>query len=112
MARLLDDPGEAWNLTPEEARELLPRAAGLYSVLATRAQDSIPTVTFVPKTSDRWLKVSQVAELLGRDKRWVYRRARGWPFTRKEGRSLVFSERGGELLQPRRLLDAQPSLSP
>ena len=48
------------------------------------------------KNGDRLLTVAQLAERLGRDRRYVYRRAHsaGWDFTMKDGKSLMFSERG------------------
>jgi hypothetical protein len=33
---------------------------------------------------------------VGRDPRWVYRRAYRWDFTIKDGKALMFSERGLE----------------
>lgn len=44
--------------------------------------------------SRRWLTVAQVAERLGRDARWVYRRCHRWDFVHREGRSLLFDEVG------------------
>jgi predicted DNA-binding transcriptional regulator AlpA len=50
------------------------------------------------RNGDRLLTVPQLAERLGRDKRWVYRRAHSpdWNFTVQDGKSLMFSERGLE----------------
>lgn len=46
------------------------------------------------RNGDRWLDVAAVAARLGKDRRWVYRRCSGWDFVVREGRSLMFSERG------------------
>jgi hypothetical protein len=42
------------------------------------------------------LTVPQLAERVGRGKRWVYRRAHSWDFTVQDGKALMFSERGFE----------------
>ncbi len=49
-----------------------------------------------PQATDRLLTVDQVAGRLGVTPDYVYRHAKGWPFRRKVGKYLKFSERGLE----------------
>lgn len=49
-----------------------------------------------PPAGDRLLDVHEAAKKLGRSEDWLYRRARKLPFTRPDGRSLQFSEKGIE----------------
>jgi hypothetical protein len=79
----------------ETAARLVALASELASLAASLADREPPRPTArEPKPKDTWLSVSAVAARLNRSERWVYRRARSWPFCRKEGRTLMFSERG------------------
>ena len=48
------------------------------------------------QTSDRLLDVEEAAERLGVSRDYIYRNHRRFPFTRREGRSLRFSDQGIE----------------
>lgn len=95
------DAGELLALIQGCPRELVP--AVLVALAARLASEPGPTPADSDpgppprqgsKAAERWLTVAQVAERLGRDARWVYRRAHRWPFVAREGRSLLFNERG------------------
>jgi helix-turn-helix protein len=114
LGNLLNDPGLAWDLDEREARRLLPRVAALQAVLAVKLAAREPRVEtpgpqpLPSRNGDHWLTVAQVAERLGRDRRWVYRRAYSWDFTVKDGKALLFSERGlAAWMDRHRVLDAE-----
>lgn len=75
-------------------------AALLAAVAGRLAEPDVSSVPPVPPPikstgkSSRWLTAAEVAERLGRDRRWVWRRACRWDFTHREGRVLLFSEAG------------------
>lgn len=100
LSDLAANPGLVRDATAEDAARLLAEisalAVGLTARLSFRAEAHAASERQEQSRGlpDRWLTVQQVAERLGRDARWVYRRARRWPFTVKEGKSLLFSERG------------------
>jgi len=77
--------------SPEE----LPRLLGdLEEVRATAlARLMAPTQ---PQPPDMLLKVGKAAERLGVSQDYLYRNHRRYPFTRREGRSLLFSAQGIE----------------
>src|SRR5688572_16125686 len=77
----------------ELPREQVP---AVLAALAARLLEPEPTGAVEPPprnggAAERWITVQQVAERLGRDARWVYRRCHGWDFTVRTGRALSFS---------------------
>jgi predicted DNA-binding transcriptional regulator AlpA len=87
--------------------ELIP---SLLTLLAARLAESAPAAAAPIPCHDsparrRWLTVQQVAERCGKTPRWVYRRCHQWDFTCREGRSLLFDERGLEAYMQRRRLN-------
>jgi hypothetical protein len=90
-------------MTPRERIELAARVRRLVedAGLILRELEREPEAELRPtpppqRRPARWLTVAEVAERLGRDVRWVYRRANRWPFAVREGRALLFDERGME----------------
>jgi hypothetical protein len=101
LAALLADPRRVAELTRDNAAAALAEASALLAALAARLAETQaeppPAAAKVPpagKPVARWLTVAQVADRLGRDPRWVYRRCHRWPFVHREGRSLLFNEAG------------------
>jgi excisionase family DNA binding protein len=64
-------------------------ATEMSTALADQADQPAP-----PPTEEQLLTAKEVAERLGMKKRWVYRNADRFPFTRHLGRSVRFSEAG------------------
>lgn len=83
--------------------------AALLSAIAARIlalpEEPAPAPRPARREPARWLSVSQVAARLGQDKRWVYRRCHRWDFVHREGRVLLFSEKGLEDHLERHRLD-------
>ena len=80
--------------------------ARLAAIPSRNGEASLPPKPEPGRNGDSWLTSEQVAQRLGRDKRWVWRRARSWDFTVKHGNSLSFSERGlAEYMERHRLQD-------
>jgi hypothetical protein len=64
-------------------------------VAALEAESGPPSERPSPGDGDRLLTADEVAACFRRSVGWVYRNARHWPFTRREGRKTVrFSEAG------------------
>jgi hypothetical protein len=88
LADVLADPAEAWALSPDQARGLLPRIAALVAVLQARAATREPQqpvaepAESTPK-DDTLLTPEQVATVLGVEVAAVARLCR--PFRRKLG---------------------------
>jgi hypothetical protein len=79
--------------TPEERAGLVVQlAARLAALGAGLAQTplSVPATT----TSDRNLDIEETARRMGVSERYLYRRAKELAFVVREGRKLLFSERG------------------
>lgn len=75
--------------------EELPRLLGdLEEVRATALARLIAPAQ--PQSPDVLLKVGKAAERLGVSRDYLYRNHRRYPFTRREGRSLLFSANGIE----------------
>jgi predicted DNA-binding transcriptional regulator AlpA len=96
---LLVDPSAAMSLSPAEAIVLLARVGAVEALLRARLAAPMPLAVPAEQArgvpaNDRLLTVGQVAERLSMDRRQVYRRANRWPFVRKVGKNLRFSERG------------------
>lgn len=89
---LLTDPTRAAVLPAEERACVLVQLAALLAALGA----GVPTARAVPTDSGRLLTVRQLAERLQQSEDYVYRHARDWPFTTRNGRSLRFSEAGLE----------------
>ena len=77
---------------------LLVELAALQCAVAARLAEPTPPpaplASPAREKAPRWLSVPEVAERLGRDHRYVYRRAATWPFTVKDGKRLAFEEAG------------------
>ena len=102
-------PADVAEMPSEQIPGLLVALSAIQSAIAARlavAPAPLPNRQR-EETSDRMLTVAQVAERLGRDKRYVYRRAhsKGWDFTARDGKSLMFSERGLAAWMERRRVD-------
>jgi predicted DNA-binding transcriptional regulator AlpA len=67
------------------------RIAALQSALAARL---LAEGTSVSTTTEKLLNIHEAADLLGLSVDWLYRRAKGLPFTRKVGRALPFDRVG------------------
>ncbi len=89
-------------MTNLEAFRALADAApadGMVMVPVTWCREALgssPSVPVADDKADRLLTAEQVAARLEWSERSVYRAAKAWPFARKLGKSLRFSERGLE----------------
>lgn len=108
LATLAADPERVGNVPPDALPALIGEAESLRALLWARLQAApAPTAPEPSKGNgtapDRLLTAQVAADLLGVDKRWVYRKADSLPFTRKlsEG-TLRFSSRGLEKWKERR----------
>lgn len=97
LDQLLQDPARARDLSPDAARDLLARLAGLYPLLLAQALN-LPTGENggAPVEGDRLLTVEEAARKLSMSEDWCYRQAKRLPFAVRIGRQLRFSERGVE----------------
>jgi hypothetical protein len=84
-------------LSGDEAATALAELSALQAALVAR----LPSAKAQPNPEardvalDRLLTAEEVSARFKRSKDWVYRRAKKWPFTVREGRKTVrFSERG------------------
>lgn len=108
LETLLSDPARAEALPRAELPELLGQIEQLRAALWTRLQAPLepegrPTSDIERKSGDRLLSVEELAERLGVDHRWIYRRVDTFPFTRRlSERTLRFSEQGFERWLKRR----------
>jgi excisionase family DNA binding protein len=97
LATIAADPQRIADLQPDRIPELLGaceelRARLLAHLMATSRPTPATTQAAAP---DRLLDITQAAELLGVDVRWIYSRSGSLPFTRRLGaRKLRFSEQG------------------
>ena len=55
---------------------------------------AMPAGVVVPSGGDRLLTVAELASRMGTSTDYIYRHAGHWPFTRRVGRSIRFSEAG------------------
>lgn len=91
-------------IVPDDFRTWLEELVAAEATIPARvvlarlpAEDTPEPVAAKSSQSDRMLTVQEAAERLGVDTRWVYRRAKKLPFTRKLSTgTLRFSERGLE----------------
>ncbi len=81
----------AQTVSPEELARLL---GDLEEVRVTALARLIAPAT--PRAPDRLLSVNQAAERLGVSRDYIYRNHQRFPFTRREGRCLLFSAQGIE----------------
>ena len=94
---LLADPDQVAEVNRDDIPELIGTLATLQALLLARLSDAPERPLTPPNAPDRLLTVEEVAEALGVDTRWVYRKheAGKLPFARKLGpNTLRFSERG------------------
>ncbi len=96
--QLLEHPEQISGITVSEGRRLLVSLSALMTALAARSCEQEPVGNQSVRTTpvpDRLLTVSQVAEILGVERSWVYRHNGEWPFRVQLSRKTVrFSERG------------------
>ena len=102
LDELAADPARAAALPLDAVRALLTRCAVAQAVLLPRVLEPAPDGHNRAEV-DRLLKARAAAERLGVSEDYVYRHANTFPFTRRLGRSLRFSEQAIErYLQARR----------
>ena len=78
-----------------QRRALLCQLAAVQTVLSTRLADASGAVSVDgANQGDRLLTVDEVVRRTGMSRDYIYRHANAFPFTRRLGRSLRFSERG------------------
>jgi excisionase family DNA binding protein len=98
LAVLLVDPMRAAEVPADQVPALLAQVAAeqarLAAVQAALAARLGGTHNGTPNDADRWLSVAEVAERTGFSVDYLYRHAGKFPFTRRQGRSLRFSEAG------------------
>jgi excisionase family DNA binding protein len=90
LLAVFDDPARLAEVPPPEARVLVAKLAPLLFGLfaSAHASDGGASVT------DRSLTVKEAADRLGVSPSYLYKHADDYSFSRREGRRLVFSERG------------------
>lgn len=79
------------NSLPFMQREKLPELLGELEVIRASAVMRLSTAPVVPDRHDSLLSVEQAAERLNVSTDYLYRNSRSLPFTRREGRKLLFS---------------------
>ncbi len=95
LVALLVDPAHSQEVPVEAIPTLLCQLSALQSALASRL-GAVPQ-TAPPRSSlsnDRLLKADDVATRANLSRDYVYRHADRFPFTRRIGRALRFSEKG------------------
>lgn len=90
MRRELED---ALRLARDLDREELPRLLGELEEVRATAMGRLATA---PAQPDRSLSVDELARRMGVGRDYVYHHHHEWPFTRRRGKKLVFSENGFE----------------
>jgi excisionase family DNA binding protein len=97
LADLLTDPIRGRDLAPEQAAGLLVALAAIQASLLAQV------VAHAPKDAgaetgpppDRLLTVEELAKMLGVERRWIYRHADDFPFTKRlSRRAMRFRESG------------------
>ena len=98
LAELLRDPTLVNNLPPEAIPTVLCQLAALQSALAARlltTPSGNRQPLNAPEHGDRLLTAEEAGPLMGVNRRWLYRHAKGLPFTKRLSRkALRFSEKG------------------
>jgi len=96
LAALIADPARAAEVPADQVPGLVAhvaaeqaRLAAVQAALAARLASN-----GTPNDADRWLSVAEVAERTGFSADYLYRHANKFAFTRRQGRSLRFSEAG------------------
>lgn len=79
---------------PQIPRERLPELLGELEVLRTTALLRLSPPAVPPAQRDELLDVVAASERLGISKDRLYRRSSKYPFTRRDGRKLLFSANG------------------
>lgn len=108
LATIASDPERIADLAPDVLPRLIGEAEALRARLWARLQEgaAVDAVTPPPRRDDgedRLLTAAEAAELLGVDRRWIYRKADDLPFTRRlSSGTLRFSKRGLERWSKRR----------
>jgi predicted DNA-binding transcriptional regulator AlpA len=71
--------------------EQLPEFLGELEQVRVTALARLAAPVFMQPQMDRQLEVDEAAKLLGMSEDYLYRHHQGFPFTRREGRRLLFS---------------------
>jgi predicted DNA-binding transcriptional regulator AlpA len=91
LDELATDPAKAVMLTPEVAKALLVKVAGLHVVLLISALTTTPTPS--ANGTDRFLDAADVGAMIGKSKSWVEKNTESLPKRRKVGGEGKWSER-------------------
>ena len=75
-------------------REKLPELLGELEVIRATAVMRLAAPTVMPQRHDSLLDVKEASERLGMSTDYLYRNSQALPFTRREGRKLLFSSLG------------------
>jgi excisionase family DNA binding protein len=89
---------DALRLARDLDREELPRLLGELEEVRATAMGRLATPP-APTQPDRSLSVDELASRMGVSRDYVYHHHHEWPFTRRRGKKLVFSENGLERWQ-------------
>jgi hypothetical protein len=89
LQKVLD---EAQSLAPEELAALLGELRTIELIAQGRMQAAIRPANF--SRGEEWLTVEEVSERMHKSRDWIYRHSAAWPFTRRAGRTLLFSSTG------------------
>lgn len=93
---IVADPDQAASVSVVEIPALLVQIASIQAILLSRlAVSSNGAKTQGPPADDRFLTAEEAAPIMNVTPRWMYRKARSLPFTRRINRkTLRFSEQG------------------
>ena len=96
LAELLENPGRVADLPAEAIAELRGQLAKVDTILLSRLLGSGGNGNGESLETDRLLSAKEVAVRMGVCLDYVYKNASEFPFARKEGRRVLFSDRGLE----------------
>lgn len=74
--------------------KILADTLAVQSRIVERLKATTPTARQPSFIEDELLDVDQAAKLLGRSRGWLYHHAKDFPFTKRNGRALLFSRHG------------------
>jgi excisionase family DNA binding protein len=98
ITRLIEDPRLVAQLSPEAVRAVLAASAAMVVQLAALQPVLLARLLEVDGTptesAEGLLDVEEAAKKIGMSRDWLYRHAKGLPFTRRVGRALRFDRVG------------------
>lgn len=92
LAHLVEHPDRIGDVDPADVPVLLGQLAEMQARLHARMVSALAAPA--PPTTDRLLKAKAAAAMLGMSEGYLYDHADTFDFTRRQGRSVRFSEQG------------------